>query len=247
MQQGILIGSDIAAEWLIPWWWKRYREFNGRPVSIVDFGMSLKMRSWCLKKMEVIPFSLSPIDVRPKNEISKEHLKLWKKQYRGPLWQAREAWFKKPGACLLSPYDLTLWIDLDCEVCESLDPVFAEARDDVELVIGKQDWRLDAPVVYNSGVILFRKKSPFLHEWNLRCFSQNASMMGDQDVLTSMLLEGNIQYKELSPFYNWLMYSGVQPGIVIAHWSAGWGKEYIRRFGGLSSAHKTLNHSRLDG
>jgi hypothetical protein len=59
--------------------------------------------------------------------------------------------------------------------------------------------------------------------------------MGDQDVLTSMLLEGKIRYKEMSPLYNWLMYSGAQPGIIIAHWAAGWGKEYIRKFGGLDS------------
>ncbi len=235
MEQGILIGSDISAEWLIPWWWKRYSESNDHPVSIVDFGMSQKMRKWCQKKMEVIPFSMDPVYVRPKNEIAKEHLKLWNKQYRGPLWKAREAWFKKPGACLLSPYDLTLWIDLDCEVCESLDPVFREEEEGVELVIGRQDSRLDAPVIYNSGVILFRKNSPFLHEWNRLCLAQNGTMMGDQNILTSMLLEGNIRYKELSPFYNWLMYSGMYPGIVIAHWAAGWGKEYIRQFGGLKS------------
>ncbi len=235
MEQGILIGSDASAEWLIPWWWKRFSEFNSRPVCVVDFGMSKKMRAWCQKKMEVIPFSLEPVYVRQKNEIALEQLKLWKKQYRGPLWKAREVWFKKPGACLLSPYDLTLWIDLDCEVCASLDPVFAEVQEGVELVIGRQDFRLDAPVLYNSGVILFRKMSPFLHEWNQGCQTQNGSKMGDQDVLTSMLLEGKIRYKEMSPLYNWLMYSGAQPGIIIAHWAAGWGKEYIRKFGGLDS------------
>ncbi|MGH2639857.1 MAG: hypothetical protein ACRDF4_11365, partial [Rhabdochlamydiaceae bacterium] len=89
------------------------------------------------------------------------------------------------------------------------------------------------PIVYNSGVILFRRGSPFLKEWDLRCHKQNGTMMGDQDVLTEILLEGKIPFKKLAPFYNWLMYSGIQPGIVIAHWAAGWGKEYIRKYGGL--------------
>jgi hypothetical protein len=232
MKKGILIGADKSAEELIPWWFRHYSRNCDLPVAIVDFGMSKKRRAWCKKRMEVIPFP-DTVSVKPKDEIAPDHIKLWKKQYRGPLWQAREAWFKKPKACRLSPYDLTLWLDLDCEVCGPLDPLFREFNEGIELAIGLQDFRLDKPVVYNSGVILFRRGSPFLQEWDLRSHQQNGTMMGDQDVLTGMLLEGKILFKQLAPIYNWLMYAGIQPGIVIAHWAAGWGKEYIRKHGGL--------------
>lgn len=233
MKHGIIIGADASAEWLIPWWWERYSYHCKLPASIVDFGMSKKQVAWCKKRMEVIPFSSEPLQVQPKSKIAKDHLKLWKKQYRGPLWTAREAWFKKPGACLLSPYDVSLWLDLDCEVCGSLDSLFAEWDPKMELVIGRQDFRLDQSIVYNSGVILFRKKAPFLAKWDLLSHTLNGTRMGDQNVLTEILLEGKTPFKELSPYYNWLMYSGIEPGIVIAHWAAGWGKEYISKFGGL--------------
>lgn len=232
MKQGILIGADKSAEDLIPWWFRNYSRHSTLPVAIVDFGMSKKAISWCKQRMQVIFLQESTI-IKSKAEIAPNNLKLWKKQYRGPLWKAREAWFKKPQACRLTPFELTLWLDLDCEVCGSLDPLFAEFEEGMELAIGLQDFRLDKPIVYNSGVILFRQESPFLEEWDRSSQEQNGVMMGDQDVLTELLLEGNISFKQLSPFYNWLMYSGVHPGIVIAHWAAGWGKEYIRKYGGL--------------
>jgi hypothetical protein len=104
MKSGILIGADTRAEHLIPWWWKNYSSHCNLPVAIVDFGMSPKRRAWCAKRMEVITLS-DTTSVIPKNQILPEHLKLWKKQYRGPLWQARQAWFNKPKACLLTPFD----------------------------------------------------------------------------------------------------------------------------------------------
>src|SRR3569832_307212 len=238
MEQGVIIGADQAAEWLIPWWWERYSSYCSRPVTIVDFGMSKSKVTWCEKRMDVIPCTADVAQVLPKNKIAKEHLKLWKKQYRGPLWTARNAWFKKPRACLLSPYELSLWIVLDCEVCGSLDSLFARWNPKFELAIGRQDFRLDEPIVYNSGVILFRKNAPFLARWDQLCRAQNGTMMGDQDVLTSILLEGTTHFEELSPYYNWLMYAGIEPGIVIAHWAAGWGKELISKFGGLHALNK---------
>ena len=232
MTLGILIGADRNAEKLIAWWWRSYSRYCSLPVAIVDFGMSEKRRVWCEKRMQVIPLKDS-ISVMPKDAIALNHLKLWKKQYRGPLWEAREAWFKKPKACRLSPFDLTLWLDLDCEVCSPLDSLFGELEEGIDLAIGLQDFRLDKPIVYNSGVILYRQGGSFLHEWDVQCQLQNSTMMGDQDVLTKILLEGKTPFKVLSPYYNWLMYGGVEPGIVIAHWAAGWGKEYIRKYGGL--------------
>jgi hypothetical protein len=232
MKHGILIGADKSAEELLPWWWKHYSRHCSLPVAVVDFGMSKKALAWCKKHMQLITLKTSS-SVTPKNLIAPEDLKRWKKEYHGPLWKAREAWFKKPKACLLSPFDITLWLDLDCEVCGPLDSLFNELQPDIDLAIALQDFRPGTPTVYNSGVLLFRKKSPFLKEWDQLSQTHNGSMMGDQNVLTSILLKGKIRFKQLSPYYNWLMYRGAEPGIVIAHWAAGWGKEYIRKHGGL--------------
>jgi hypothetical protein len=232
MTQGVLIGADQHAEELIPWWWSCYSRHCSLPVAIVDFGMSHKRRLWCQKRMQVIPL-IDAISVTPKASVTSVHRKLWKRQYRGPLWQAREAWFKKPTACRLSPFEVTLWLDLDCEVCAPLDDLFLAFEKEIDLAIALQDTSLDAPPVYNSGVLLFRQGSAFLKEWDLECHLHNEVMMGDQDVLTQILLAGRAPFKVLSPYYNWLMYRGVEPGIAIAHWAAGWGKEYILKYGGL--------------
>lgn len=233
MKEGILLGADQIAEELIPWWWSHYSRYNDRPVALVDFGISSKGRSWCQKRMHMIPLPHEASFVQPPEEISIEQSKVWERRYHGPLWESRNAWFKKPQACLLTPFERTLWIDLDCEVCGALDPLFEEWEEGIELGIAREDFKFSQQDMFNSGVILYQQGAPFLKEWNRRCQEQNAIMMGDQDILTAMLLGGNISFKELSPIYNWLMYAGILPGIVIAHWAGGWGKNYIRKFGGL--------------
>lgn len=39
-----------------------------------------------------------------------------------------EGWFRKPFAVLQSPYRKTLWLDLDCEIRRSLDPIFGRIQ-----------------------------------------------------------------------------------------------------------------------
>ncbi len=226
MQKGILIGSDSKTEWLIPWWWKYYSKYNDFPVAIADFGLSPKMLKWCQKKFQVVSLKNSPDFVQQKSSFSKTLAKKWQKTYKGDVWQAREAWFKKPLACLETPFDLTLWLDVDCEVCGPLKPLFESLEKKTELAIVRETQD------YNSGVLLFRKKAPFLKKWAQLCLKENGKYMGDQNALTELILAGEIQIKELDPKYNWHMIQGYNESVVIAHWCA-WGKEYILKFGGL--------------
>ena len=242
MRQGILIAADQAAEDLIPWWWKNYSRFNDRPVAIVDFGMSEQSKVWCRKRMEVIPLQEQDSFVVPKDKIAPNRVEEWKGRYSGKLWRSREAWFKKPMACLLSPFELSLWLDLDTEVCASLNILFAEWESGIELAIVRGEPWFSRYQIFNSGVFLFHQESSFLKEWNRLCQEKNEAVMGDQDILTELILEGKIPFKELSPLYNWLMFAGFRPGIVIAHWACGWGKEYIKKFGGLQ---KLLKRKKL--
>ena len=238
MSEGILIGADRHVEEFLPWWWKYYSLYNSRPVSIVDFGMSEKGRAWCVGKMHIIEFHATCDWVKSQSEIEPLNFQLWKKQYYNGtaspnLWKSRNAWFKKPSACLLSPYDFTLWIDIDCEVCGSLDPLFNLRDQDFDLAIVREDFHTEWKPLYNSGVMLFRKNRSFLKEWHNRCRSDNGRAMGDQDVLSQLIVEGRVDIHTIPPIYNWLMYAGVHPGIQIAHWASDWGKDYIRKFGGL--------------
>ena len=234
--QGVLIGSDCKTEWLLPWWWKYYSKYNDLPVAVADFGLSPKMVKWCQKRFQVI--SCSQCFVHPKRAVSKHLAKQWQETYKGDVWQAREAWFKKPLACLAAPFDLTLWLDVDCEVCGSLEPLFEGFEKKTELALVRESHD------YNSGVLLFWKKAPFLKKWAELC-KDNDKYLGDQNVLTQLIVEGRIRIKELDPRYNWRMVQGFNDAVVVAHWCA-WGKEHIRKFGGLHdlAKKKTLPRNR---
>lgn len=235
MQKGILIASDSHTEWLLQWWWKYYSRYNDFPVAIVDFGMTKKMKKWCEQRGQVIPL-LSPADfVISKHAISEEFSQQWEEIYKGDVWQPRQAWFKKPLAFLKTPFELTLWIDVDCEVLSSLMPLFDEWEEGIELALVRES---NQRMEYNSGVVLFSKNASFLQDWARLCLRDNDKYMGDQNALTDLLLKNKIPLKELDPIYNWLMSQGYNVSAVIAHWCA-WGKEHIQKFGGVHDLLKT--------
>ncbi len=236
MQKGILIGSDSKTEWLLPWWWKYYSQYNDFPVAVADFGMTPKMVQWCQKRFQVFSLNYSHDFVQKKSVLSKKLAKKWQATYKGDVWEAREAWFKKPLACLETPFDLTLWMDVDCEVCGSLKPLFDQKEKGIELSIVREESQ-----DYNSGVMLFPKKAPFLKKWAQLCIENNDQYMGDQNALTELILTGKVPIKELDAKYNWQMIKGFSDSIVVAHWCA-WGKEYLQKFGGL---HKLLKKKTL--
>jgi hypothetical protein len=229
MRKGILIGSDSNTEWLLPWWWKYYSKYNEFPVAIADFGLSPQMLKWCQKRFQVISLKCPQNFVQQRSSLSKKLALQWQEEYKGDVWQARLAWFKKPFACLQTPFDLTVWLDADCEVCGPLKPLFDVLKEGVELAIIKEESHV---LVYNSGVLLFRSKASFLKKWAELCLNENDKFMGDQNALTELILAGKVRYTELDHKYNWRMIKGYHDAIVVAHWCA-WGKEYIQKFGGL--------------
>lgn len=232
MKKGVMIGSDYNTEWLIPWWWNYYSRYNNLPVTLVDFGMSSKMVKWARKVVNVVPCQMAQLAVTQKKTVAKKVIRKWEKNYTGDLWVAREAWFKKPQAFLQTPYDLTLWIDTDCEICGSLKPIFEEWDGTAELALVKEE-RFRNHIEYNTGVVIFKKNAPFLDQWAERCLKDHHRLMGDQNVLTEMLMTGKIPFRELDPIYNWVMYKGVNLAAVVNHWVSGWGKAYVRHHGGL--------------
>lgn len=232
LKKGVLVATDQNTEWLLEWWWGHYSNYNAYPVIFVDLGMSCYWQSWCRSRGELIILEGKEPFVFPKSSLSPDKASKWEEGYLGDLWKARRGWFKKPFACLKTFFDLTVWIDLDCEVCGSLKPLFDEWNDEIQLAL-VNDERGSGKANYSSGVILFTKNAPFLEQWAIQCCMANDQYMGDQNILTDLLESKKIPFKEISPIYNWIMYRGFGFGILIAHWGAGWGKEYIKKYGGL--------------
>ncbi len=226
--EGVVVASDSTLQWLLPWWWGHYQRFNNYPVTFVDLGMSEEMQLWCKQRGRLIPLRVADIFVAEKSEVDPALCQQWEKLYGARFWLNRNAWFKKPSACLQSPYKKSIWIDLDCEVRGSLTPLFALCEQSPEIVIAKE---MDSPLLdhvgYNSGVIVFKRGSPLIEEWAALAFDSSDSFPGDQDILSKLIHDKQLVVGQLPLIYNWGRCQGENPEVIIFHWHGLYGKSYI--------------------
>ncbi len=216
---GVLVGADISQEWLLPWWWEKYKKHNDFPVAFFDFGMSAESKRWCRERGQLIPLSMPAIFVKDKEEVQALISEHWEEHYGENFWQSRLAWFKKPLACSRTPFYNSIWLDLDCEVLRPLLPLFTLCRDSSKIALVKDQL---APVstypIYNSGVIVFRKDNPLIRQWAEQALAQNDLFRGDQDLLSHLVNEGGFPVEELPYIYNWNIGCGNNPEAAICHW-----------------------------
>jgi hypothetical protein len=224
-EKGVLVASDITQEWLLPWWLENYQNHNTMPVSFVDLGLSSTMKSWCKEKGNYIPLPIPDIFVAEKNLCPENLINLWEEKYGNHFWENRNAWFKKPLACLLSPYKKTLWIDSDCEVRGSLEPLFSMNLPPSGVLINKEYGEISEGGI-NSGVILFDHKSPLIEKWAMIAYENNALFPGDQDIFIELLKEYEVA--NLPLIYNSSRYHEDHANIVIKHWHGNHGKTIIQ-------------------
>lgn len=229
MKQGILIGCDQEQEWMLPWWWSHYIKYNSYPVVFIDFGMSETAKKWCRKRGTLLKLSCPKKFVCSKADLDPSVIETWESVYGEMVWSSREQWFRKPFAMLQTPFEYTIWTDLDCEITGRLDPLFQKIHAYSGIAIARERVTGSEEDVYNSGVIAYHKKSPILTRWAAQCQYENDRFLGDQDVLSHIIQTENIEITELSDHYNWRLKFGVNVEALIIHWIGKWGKECIRR------------------
>lgn len=222
MTQGIVVGSDLKQEWLLPWWWSHYSKHNSYPVAFFDFGMSSNALAWCKKRGIVYPVKRE-INLK---EISLQRKEKWEQRYGEGIWLFRSSWFKKPYALEQSPFDVNCWLDLDCQVRGSLSSVFASLKSDIAMVkelddVQKQDldlnYNLPGEISYNSGVIVYRRNAEFLALWAEAAKDQNHLFLGDQTLLSRLIYLYDIAVTELPLNFNWFHHLGPNPEALILH------------------------------
>jgi hypothetical protein len=224
---GILIAADITQEWLLPWWWNNYQKQNSHRVAFVDFGMSQEKKEWCRDRGALIPLLVADIFVAEREEIAPELILDWEANFGKQFWSCRNAWFKKPLACLQSPFERTIWIDLDCEVRGSILPLFTFSQHASGMALCKDPLVKQSPYpIYNSGVIVFERGLPLIEEWAHMGFEKNHEFRGDQELL-SYLLAGK-KVGELPQEYNWSRCDGENPDALIYHLHGEHGRSVIR-------------------
>ena len=219
--EGIIVASDMTQEWLLPWWWSHYSRHNSHPVSFVDFGMSFEMKKWCKERGELLPLHVADIFVSERQEISSSLVREWESDNGKQFWSNRNAWFKKPLACLLSPYQKSIWIDLDCEIKGSIKTLFSLCENTAGIAIARE------VVGFNSGVIVFKRRIALIETWASKSLDENHTFFGDQDILSKIIEEENIEVTELSPIYNWSRFYESNLNAVILHWHGPHGKSVI--------------------
>jgi hypothetical protein len=194
---GIIVGLNVTLEYLLPFFYLNLRLHSSLPIVFFDFGMSVMGRSFCEKRGEVI--SINESLYTPLN-TSARSLK-------------RSAWFKKPLACKQSPFDINLWLDLDCLIRGPLEEIFSLLTEDKWIVI-TQEYLIyikdpAIPItsipIYNAGVFAFIKNSPFIDLWI--ALSQKSSLegVGDQDILSFELFKHADKVAILSSKFNHIL------------------------------------------
>ncbi|MGB7978092.1 MAG: hypothetical protein WCF19_02900 [Chlamydiales bacterium] len=241
MDRGVLVASDEGQEWLLPWWWGNYCEHNTLPVAFADFGMSEGGRAWCKARGELVEVAFGGLRVAKRGEIEPAVVAEWE-NCLSPFWGSRGAWFKKPFALLQSPFAETIWTDLDCEILGNLEGMYRyiDAESKMGLVRVRDPESEGDFVLYNSGVIAFGRESKLLKRWSEAALFRNDQFLSDQDALSQIIFEEKCSVGEAPEIYNWLMCRGVRLGAVVLHWAAMWGKEYIRKYGGLKHELRNL-------
>ena len=133
----LITGGDALHEWMLPWWHENARRHCGLPVVFIDFGLSPRALAWCRARGEVV---------------------------RGSV-PAANAFVAKPLGIIQSPYAVSLWTDLDCEILEPVEPVFEETLSEIGVA-------RDAPGALDpvqAGVIVVRHGSATALEWAELC------------------------------------------------------------------------------
>lgn len=234
--QGILVGCNKDQEWLLPWFWSHFYKKNKHySIAFADFGMSQEAKAWCRERGELIEISepcLYPIE-----KIDQSVLAFWKNKYDTEfhaLFNMRKTWFKKPLAMASTPFTKTLWLDLDCEVKESLTPLFSLPLFHTGFgacAYEKNFYAIEQfpeALHYNSGVIVYEKNSPLLALWNREIFQGSQWAFTEEDLLSFLIAFFQIPLTPLSPIYNWeILRLQENPNALIYHWAGKKGKEMI--------------------
>lgn len=140
-------------------------------VAFIDLGMDTKGKSWAKKRGLYIDRSTHVSQFKEK-EPPAFLIKKWKEIMQGDISIFRPYWFAKPLALCCTPFQHTLYLDVDCEVKAPLEDVFLSLEaNDCALCQESFAWHellvqqgLKSPLerTWNSGVIAYHCHCPSL-------------------------------------------------------------------------------------
>ena len=237
---GVLVGADASQEWLLAWFYSHFREFNPEcPIAFADFGMSPEGQCWCRERgaLFTVPELSSGAMDQPGSFFEGEFWAQWGAGTSGCMPMA-SIYFRKPLALALSPFDKTLWLDLDCEVRGDLEalmslPLPSDGLGATFCGSGCFIKNLGSGEIipvpkYSTGVLLAEKNSALLTEW-VELVKGKISFYTDEECL-GFLVERKQRPMTLIPCeYNWPAANwGENSMAFIYHWMGKEGKQRIK-------------------
>jgi hypothetical protein len=240
---GILVGCDLNQQWLLPDWYAHLRKHNPDiSVAFGDLGMSEEGRKWCETRGMVIPASQIP-PLPPRQSEGRG----W--PYGGERWlqdglmrdvslPERSVLFRKPLLMKESPFERTLFLDLDCQVLGSLSPLFSTQLGPTKMALRTSTNFFEMEAIgtnqkmpiqsYNSGVVLLEKGSRLLDFWIFLLGMEISSFSNDDRLLSFAISKYEMPVTCLALEYNWLYHWGPNPQAIIQHWIGEVGKQAFR-------------------
>lgn len=211
LSKGVLLLADSELEWLIPWWFRCFEKTNPNlPVSVSDFGLSEKTIQWLQdKNIPIIPKT---------NNFPK----------------LRITCFYKPFAITASPYEITIFSNLDCEIRKNISDMFSWAEHGLVLgndlyPMGNNRKLFREHQYYNSGLICLLQNNPTIAQWCSKSKELHELLRSDQEILNLVIYESEATVVELPPHFHQLRVDGDHEKAVVMHWTGSPGKIHIRK------------------
>ncbi len=237
--EGVVVASSKSQEWMLPWWWENYIKHNSYPVTFVDLGLSEAGKDFCRGKGELVKIPSFPF-LGTSEEIKEGRAEFWESTFGGNLWSGKRSyWHQKSIALLQTPYQNTIWLDTDCEVLCSLDPLFEKiARDEAILICPiyektqayskEKGIIFEDEILFNSGVIGCKRGSSYIMQWAAHTIEDHGFHCGDDNLLSRLIYEKDWPVQILDPLYNWQeLAQGRRSDVKISHWAGESGKFFI--------------------
>lgn len=186
--KGVIVGCCAKMEYLLPYFYLNFRLNSDLPIVFFDFGMTTIGRLFCEKRGKVIDVDESLY--HPTSDVQLELIKTM--------------WFKKPIAFQKAPFDLNLWLDLDCKILKPFDPIFDTLGNKWISILAENPLELSPYHGFNSGVCVFRKNAEFINQWIHLSIHEGSKFPGDQDALSVILKDHLDKVSQLPQKYNYL-------------------------------------------
>jgi len=231
---GILVFIDAELEHLLPWWWYNYQLRSSYPVTFIDFGMSSKALTFCQERGDVQPMNFDHNYFQIKKEdLPEKKQKLWGSLYGKYLWGCHSKWMLKPFALQITPYQTTLFLDIDTQVLGSLNYLFENfshfscAKEPQSRQDQHKEILLPGEHVYNSGVIIYAHRCKIIELFTEKTLNEHLDFPTDQNVLSRVILQSGLPFCELPTKYNGIASDWIPRNCSILHWCGKSGKKAI--------------------